>query len=297
MMKKKNLIKFLNRQYKNLSDREKKAQKRLFLLNSALCAFISVIVKDAYIYCQIDGKTDYSRLLHRISKAEARDLQSQVRKIKILYGDELPNDAFPFTLARFDNIHRLDMYKARIICSCLETGYEQRKLIKKHLLDYSYLFVTELVAYISVTSVVAGRIADDIVAGDNYIPESTVTSMYQTAIGATQRLQQALMRGETAGKASDTVAEYIARKTKQDTDRLLFTEGTRVSNESAKAVIEPYADYFYTVPVMDDKTCQVCIDIANEQKMNPVPMSEFVTGVTAPPFHPWCRCKFEVIFK
>ena len=296
-MTKKKIIPFLDKQYRKLSKSEKDAQKRLLLINDALCAFISVIVKDAYLRCQVNGKTDFSRLFHRISQVDIRDLKSRIRRARMLYGDGIRDDDFPFSLTKFDRLNRLDLYRAQIIVACVEAGADQRKVIYDHLLDYSYLLVTELATYIGVTAVVAGRISDDAVKTDGQINKSIYNNMLNTAASASINMQQALTRGDSLENATKMVADVVGRKTKRDTDRLLFTEGTRTTNEAVKQVVEPYAKYFYCVPVLDNKTCQVCIDISEEQKKNPVPMEDFVVGVTAPPFHPWCRCRFEVIFK
>ena len=38
---------------------------------------------------------------------------------------------------------------------------------------------------------------------------------------------------------------------------------------------------------LDEKTCETC---SGHERAGPLPISEYSVGVTAPPFHPWCRC-------
>lgn len=110
-----------------------------------------------------------------------------------------------------------------------------------------------------------------------------------------QSLNQDLAQGFARGDSYERLTRQLQRRfgdvNRRDAYRLVYTEGTYVMAESS---IQPFTEDFaqYKVsPVLDGKTCPICREIA-EQVFE---IEDRKPGVNFPPFHPWCRCSFEIV--
>ena len=104
-----------------------------------------------------------------------------------------------------------------------------------------------------------------------------------------QTTQSTLTQGIMTGKKPDKlIAELQAKmnSSKASAGRLVMTESAAVSAMGQKAAFgELGVEEFEVVETLDHITCEVCAAMDGQH----FPMSEFEVGVTAPPFHPWCR--------
>jgi SPP1 gp7 family putative phage head morphogenesis protein len=92
------------------------------------------------------------------------------------------------------------------------------------------------------------------------------------------------------GKSPDDAIKAIADKfgaSKKNAARLVQTEAAYFMNEAQKAAFEGLdVEEFEVVGTLDGITCHVCGGLDGSH----LPMSQFEAGVTAPPYHPNCRC-------
>lgn len=99
------------------------------------------------------------------------------------------------------------------------------------------------------------------------------------------QLTQMLMRGTAPDKAIKTISERF-RVSKSQAGRLVMTESAAFSNIARKDCFTDLGvDEFIVVETLDNETCSLCGELDGKV----FPMSEYAVGVTAPPFHPWCR--------
>jgi len=98
-----------------------------------------------------------------------------------------------------------------------------------------------------------------------------------------------LTRNMILGKPPDMAINNLAKAmgtSKHNAGRLIMTESAYFSNLAQKdAFNELDVEQFEVIETLDSRTCAICG--AMDGKV--FPMSEFQAGVTAPPFHPWCR--------
>ena len=91
------------------------------------------------------------------------------------------------------------------------------------------------------------------------------------------------------GKAPDDAIKHIAHKfnvSKNQAGRLVMTEQAyfhAVSQEEAFKDLD--VEEFEIVATLDSHTSEICQEMDGKH----FPMKEYEAGVTAPPFHPWCR--------
>lgn len=99
-------------------------------------------------------------------------------------------------------------------------------------------------------------------------------------------LVQALIRGDNPQNLTDKIAKEF-NVAKYKANRLLYTEAAFFSETSqTDAFNELGVKYFSVCATLDRDTCEDCGDREGEK----IPMSMCEDGVTAPPFHPNCRC-------
>ena len=102
-------------------------------------------------------------------------------------------------------------------------------------------------------------------------------------------VHQQLTRTCVLGKAPDDAINAIAKKfntSKNQAGRLVMTEQAYFHSVAQKdAFNELDVEEFEVVATLDSHTSEICQEMDGVHK----PMKEYEVGVTAPPFHVWCR--------
>lgn len=99
-------------------------------------------------------------------------------------------------------------------------------------------------------------------------------------------LTQMIIRGEAPDRAISAVSHKF-NVSKAKAGRLVMTESAAFASSAQKDCFhELGVERFKVVATFDKDTCGLCG--AMDGKV--FKMSEYQVGLTAPPFHPWCRC-------
>ena len=93
------------------------------------------------------------------------------------------------------------------------------------------------------------------------------------------QLTQTIMRGAAPDKAIKAIADRF-KVSRSQAGRLVMTETAAFANITDLGVKK-----YVIVETLDKETCSLCGSLDGKV----YPMSEYKVGVTAPPFHPWCR--------
>ena len=104
-------------------------------------------------------------------------------------------------------------------------------------------------------------------------------------------IAQGFARGESYERLTKQLRTRFENGSKRDAYRLIYTEGTYVMAESS---MQPFTEDFERYKVStaaDGKVCSICRDMAR----NEYNIKDRKPGVNFPPFHPWCRCTFEIV--
>lgn len=107
----------------------------------------------------------------------------------------------------------------------------------------------------------------------------------------TTDISQGFARGENYQKLTKQLRDKFLNVNAKDAYRLIYTEGTYVMAEST---MQPFAKDFEKYKIStaaDGKVCQLCADISHSVFY----IKDRAAGVNFPPFHPWCRCTFEIV--
>lgn len=99
------------------------------------------------------------------------------------------------------------------------------------------------------------------------------------------QLTQMIIRGEAPDKAIKAIAHQF-EVSKSKAGRLVMTESAAFSSAAQKDCFnELGVEEYKIVETLDNETCPLCGALDGKV----FKMSEYAVGVTAPPFHPWCR--------
>ena len=104
-------------------------------------------------------------------------------------------------------------------------------------------------------------------------------------------IAQGFARGDSYDRLVRNLRQRFDRVNRRDAYRLIYTEGTYVMAESS---IQPFTDEFtrYRISTVgDSRVCPICRGISEKV----FEISERQPGTNFPPFHPWCRCTFEIV--
>lgn len=98
-------------------------------------------------------------------------------------------------------------------------------------------------------------------------------------------LTQTLIRGDSPQKAIKNIANEF-NVSKKKAGRLVMTESAFFASTAQQDCFKDLdVDRFQIVATLDRKTSPICQDLDGKV----FKMSDYQIGVTAPPFHPWCR--------
>ena len=100
-----------------------------------------------------------------------------------------------------------------------------------------------------------------------------------------RELTQSLIRGDDPRKAINNLARNL-NKSKVNAGRLVMTETAAISSAAQKDCFKELdVELFEIVATLDSHTSDICQEMDGKH----FKMSEWEVGVTAPPFHVWCR--------
>lgn len=98
-------------------------------------------------------------------------------------------------------------------------------------------------------------------------------------------MTQAIIRGDSPDKAINAIAKQF-NVDRGKAGRLVMTERAFFSSAAQQDCFKELdVEQYQIIETLDIHTCSVCGDLDGKV----FPMSDFEAGVTAPPFHPWCR--------
>lgn len=100
------------------------------------------------------------------------------------------------------------------------------------------------------------------------------------------QLTQMIMRGKSPDQVIDVIAKQF-EVSKRKAGRLVMTESAAFANMAQRDSFKDLGvEQYVIVSSLDRDVCRLCGSLDGKH----FKMSEYETGVTAPPFHPWCRC-------
>ena len=104
-----------------------------------------------------------------------------------------------------------------------------------------------------------------------------------------KQITQTMVLGGTADEAAEALTKYVKKNVnnaKMAAKRLVMTEQAFFHSESQKEAFKGLdVEQYEIVATLDSRTSEICQEMDGQV----FDMKDFQTGVTAPPFHVWCR--------
>lgn len=104
-----------------------------------------------------------------------------------------------------------------------------------------------------------------------------------------QQMTRTIIQGKAPDEAIKSMTKYLQSKTKNakyNAGRLVMTEQAFISSAAQKDAFNDLdVEEFEIVATLDSHTSDICREMDGKH----FPMKDFQPGVTAPPFHVWCR--------
>lgn len=107
----------------------------------------------------------------------------------------------------------------------------------------------------------------------------------------TTDIAHGMARGDSYKTLVRNVTERFEKVSRRDAYRLIYTEGTFAYNQATLSVVREDFDFYRISTVGDGKVCDICRGFSDKVYR----MEDAEAGVNFPPFHPWCRCSFEIV--
>lgn len=99
------------------------------------------------------------------------------------------------------------------------------------------------------------------------------------------QLTQHIIRGDDPQRAIDAIVNNM-NVYKSNAGRIIMTEGAYFGSAAQRDCFEELGvEEYEIIATMDRHTSEICRGHGGKR----FPVKEFFVGVTAPPFHPWCR--------
>lgn len=104
-----------------------------------------------------------------------------------------------------------------------------------------------------------------------------------------QQMTRTIIQGKAPDEAIKSMTKFLQNKTKNakyQAGRLVMTEQAFISSAAQKDAFNDLdVEEFEIVATLDSRTSDICREMDGKH----FPMKDFQPGVTAPPFHVWCR--------
>ena len=102
-----------------------------------------------------------------------------------------------------------------------------------------------------------------------------------------------IIRGENYHTLANNLRQKFTSVSKKQAERLVYTEDTYLSCESAITPFEkdPNFTQYRFACIMDGSECDICRALSGQT----FSIKERTPGTNFPPMHPWCRCFFDIV--
>lgn len=280
---------------KALEKSERQVRRRLHRVYRAEALRLQRQIDGYYARYGINGVVTYRDIKRRLTAAERDLLYRDIEAFRRLHPEV--NMEIATSVYQLD---RLEALQTSVLIQSAELGIAEEEAVRRHLENIAALGVdttTETLGrihYANRADVIQNIVNKKWTNGGNF-SSSIWTNREKLARTLNTQIAQSIARGDARARIVKNVGKRFEDVSKTNIDRLVYTEGTYILNESQAAVLENDFMYYKLAPIHDGKTCPFCNDVADDQEAMPELFSNREPGVNFPPLHPWCRCTFDIV--
>lgn len=281
--------------YAELEKDEIKLKKRLSSFYDAEKKRLEKEISSFYARYGENNIIEYRKLLEKLSDGEMKLLMQDMDE----FAKQYPQYAHLLPVrANVYKLDRLEGLQYTVMLQQLEIGAKNNTEITKHLLRQAHRSVNAVQEtmgfgknfYAMNSDIVKSFVNVPWSNGSNFSDKVWVNSNKLASYLNTD-IAQGFARGDSYEKLVKQVCDRFEHVVRKDAYRLVYTEGTYVMAESSIKPFERDYEQYKISTASDGKVCKLCSDMA-QQVFN---IKDRVPGRNFPPFHPWCRCTFEIV--
>ena len=290
---------------KALQKAEKDLTKRLSAFYSQESAKLDKEIAAYYAELGEDNVVEYRKMLQHMSDADRKLLMERMDDFAKKYPEKahlMPTRA---------SIYKLDRLEG------LQTS------TKLHQMEIGAVTEEEVTKHLKQTAVRSANAAAETLTGkggslyelNSPLVEKIVGTNWANGISYSERIWKntekladklnsdisaGFVRGDSYDKLSKQLMTEMNIRNRSYAERLIYTEGTHVMNEASISVFQEAGFDQYIISPLPD-CCEFCQNVADEQNAmierdrSAVFIQDRQAGMNFPPFHPWCRCSFEIV--
>lgn len=241
-----------------------------------------------------DKVFEYRKMLERLTDAERDLLMRNVEEFKRRHPEAA--DIIEIRKSIYQ-LNRLEGLQTTIMMLCAEYDAITYEELNAHLQSVEHM------AYQNATRALGlgeqgfnSQITEEFI-GKGWAPDGKGT-LQRTLEGAEKMskkmqndLLRAIARGDSYRRIQRDMGNEFRRSSIRNAERLIYTEGTYVYNETTARTLESEGFEMYSFSSCGDRrVCEICQKLEGAQ----FPYSERVPGVNFPPMHSMCRCSHRV---
>lgn len=285
--------------FEQLEKDEAKLKAKLLQIYEREAAKLEKEIASYFSQYGIDNVIEYRTLLQSLSDSDRAMLFERWDDFATKYPEY--RDLMPIRTSIYE-LDRLQGLQYSINLQQLQIGATENELIRKHLeqaalraANMSGAIMGMGSSFYSVNSDIVKMFVGKDWAGLGDFSSRIWKNKEKLVNYINTDLAQGFARGDNFQKLSRNILDRVQRVSKNDAYRLVYTEGSFVSNEAAMKPFEDNGFDYYSVITMEDKdVCSICRGIKDASKVTPFDIKAKAVGENFPPLHPWCRCTFNI---
>lgn len=241
-----------------------------------------------------DGdRVRYSMLYERAPAAYLEALRGRANAVP----DPFRAAIVPSVLS-FDRLNKLQFVKADISISAMMAAAEIYEILRDNAERYAREALEFWITYFDAYDrPVDDSVVKSVMSNTEYpMLDSVINDAKKIADVAFRRVSMDIVRAYNVQRSVNEVQDYVSRREKATSEATMYTNDTLITVQSLTYTVRPYVTHFRSVTVEDEYVCDKCRDIEAAQAADPVPIDK-MTRLNSPPFHPYCRCGVEFIWK
>ncbi len=281
--------------YSQLEKDEKKLNERLISYYKTEYSKLDKEIAAFYQKYGVNNIIEYRTVMEALSDEDRALLIEQMDE----FAKQYPQYAHLMPVRKnIYKLNRLEGLQQSVVMHQLKIGAVNETIITEYLNKQALRGVTAAAKamgfgtefYFESADIIKNIIGVQWCNGKNY-SERIWDNTNKLAYYLTTDISQGFARGENYQSLTKQLRDKFLNVNAKDAYRLIYTEGTYVMAEST---MQPFAQDFEKYKIStaaDGKVCPLCADISHKIFY----IKDRAAGVNFPPFHPWCRCTFEIV--
>lgn len=281
--------------YSQLEKDEKKLNKRLISFYKTEYSKLDKEIAAFYQKYGVNNIIEYRTVMEALSDKDRALLIEQMDE----FAKQYPQYAHLMPVRKnIYRLNRLEGLQQSVVMHQLKIGAVNETVITEYLNKQAQRcvaatakamgFGTEF--YFESADIIKNIVGVQWCGGKNY-SERIWENTNKLAYYLTTDISQGFARGENYQKLTKQLRDKFLNVNAKDAYRLIYTEGTYVMAESTMQPFSQDFEKYKISTVSDGKVCPLCADISHKVFY----IKDRAAGVNFPPFHPWCRCTFEIV--